>query len=94
MKDNKFNVLDAIGNTPLIKIDNVYAKLESVNPSGSIKDRVALEIIEAAEKEVPKEEYDQYSLVYGVDVGGGVDPSAMCKRQGMHVFPFESFSGS
>ena len=51
MKDNKFNVLDAIGNTPLIKIDNVYAKLESVNPSGSIKDRVALEIIEAAERE-------------------------------------------
>lgn len=45
-----FSVLDAIGNTPLIKIDNVYAKLESVNPSGSIKDRVALEIIEAAER--------------------------------------------
>ena len=51
MKKNNFNVLDAIGNTPLIKIDNVYAKLESVNPSGSIKDRVALEIIEAAERE-------------------------------------------
>ena len=51
MKSNNFNVLDAIGNTPLIRIDNVYAKLESVNPSGSIKDRVALEIIEAAERE-------------------------------------------
>ena len=51
MKRNNFNVLDAIGNTPLIKIDNVYAKMESVNPSGSIKDRVALEIIEAAERE-------------------------------------------
>ncbi len=51
MKNNEFNVLAAIGNTPLIKIDNVYAKLESVNPSGSIKDRVALEIIEAAERE-------------------------------------------
>jgi cysteine synthase A len=50
MKNNEFNVLDAIGNTPLIKIGNVYAKLESVNPSGSIKDRVALEIIEAAER--------------------------------------------
>lgn len=45
------NVLDAIGNTPLVKIKNVYAKLEGVNPSGSIKDRVALEIINAAEKE-------------------------------------------
>jgi cysteine synthase A len=50
MKNREFNVLDAIGNTPLIKIENVYAKLESVNPSGSIKDRVALEIIEAAER--------------------------------------------
>jgi len=44
-------VLDTIGNTPLIRIENVYAKLEIVNPSGSIKDRVALEIIEAAERE-------------------------------------------
>jgi len=51
MKNKEYSVLDAIGNTPLIKIDNVYAKLESVNPSGSIKDRVALEIIEAAERE-------------------------------------------
>jgi len=46
-----YSVLDAIGNTPLVCIDNVYAKLESVNPSGSIKDRVALEIITAAESE-------------------------------------------
>jgi cysteine synthase A len=45
-----FSVLNAIGNTPLIRIENVYAKLESVNPSGSIKDRVALEIIRAAER--------------------------------------------
>ena len=51
MKNSEFNVLESIGNTPLIKMDNVYAKLESVNPSGSIKDRVALEIIEAAERE-------------------------------------------
>ncbi len=51
MKNKRFCVLDCIGNTPLIKIESVYAKLESVNPSGSIKDRVALEIIEAAEKE-------------------------------------------
>ena len=48
---SNWTVLDAIGNTPLIKIKNVYAKLEGVNPSGSIKDRVALEIICAAERE-------------------------------------------
>jgi len=46
---------DAIGNTPLIKINfdspaTIYAKLEYLNPSGSIKDRVALYIIEQAEK--------------------------------------------
>ena len=51
MKKSEFSVLDAIGNTPLIRIDNVYAKLEGLNPSGSIKDRVAKEIIGAAEKE-------------------------------------------
>jgi cysteine synthase len=45
------NVISAIGNTPLLKVDGIYAKLESVNPSGSIKDRVALEIITAAEQE-------------------------------------------
>mgnify|MGYP005835083033 CR=1 FL=1 len=44
------DVLKAIGNTPVIQIENVYAKLESVNPSGSIKDRVALEIVEGAER--------------------------------------------
>jgi len=51
MIDRKYSLLAAIGNTPLIKIGNVYAKLESVNPSGSIKDRVALEIIEGAERD-------------------------------------------
>lgn len=46
-----YSVLDAIGNTPLLVIEGVYAKLESVNPSGSIKDRAALAIIETAERE-------------------------------------------
>jgi cysteine synthase A len=49
--DSNQSVLSAIGNTPLLHIDGVYAKLESVNPSGSIKDRVALEIINSAEQE-------------------------------------------
>ena len=43
---------DAIGNTPLIELeDGIYAKLESKNPCGSIKDRVALEMILTAERE-------------------------------------------
>ena len=41
-----------VGNTPLIKIsDHLYAKLETYNPTGSIKDRMALYILNKAEKE-------------------------------------------
>jgi len=44
-------VLDAIGNTPLIEVDGVWLKLEYLNPSGSIKARMARYIIERAERE-------------------------------------------
>ena len=50
------NVLDLIGNTPLISLEqttglNIFAKAEFLNPGGSIKDRIALSMIEAAEKD-------------------------------------------
>ena len=50
----KSNILETIGNTPLVKINkltsgNIYAKVESFNPAGSIKDRPALNMIEDAE---------------------------------------------
>ncbi len=42
---------DTVGNTPLLKINNkLYAKFETTNPSGSIKDRIATYIINHAEK--------------------------------------------
>jgi cystathionine beta-synthase len=49
------NLLDAIGNTPLVKVKfetpaAVYAKLEYLNPGGSVKDRSALYMIEEAER--------------------------------------------
>lgn len=49
------SLLDAIGNTPLVRVNfnghqNVYAKLEYLNPGGSVKDRSALYMIELAEK--------------------------------------------
>ena len=55
-KDN--SVIDLIGNTPVVRIRNIthnpkvkiYAKIEGNNPSGSIKDRIALSLIEEAEK--------------------------------------------
>ena len=47
------NILDLIGNTPLIRLkgERVYAKAEFLNPGGSIKDRVALAMIEGAERD-------------------------------------------
>ncbi len=53
-----FSILDLIGNTPHLKINNlfpedfsVWIKLEKFNPGASIKDRIALSMINAAEKE-------------------------------------------
>jgi cysteine synthase A len=47
------NVLDLIGNTPLVRLrgENIYAKAEFLNPGGSIKDRVALAMLEGAERD-------------------------------------------
>ena len=47
------NILDLIGNTPLIRLkgEKVYAKAEFLNPGGSIKDRVALSMLEGAERD-------------------------------------------
>jgi len=44
-------VLDAIGGTPLIRIDDIWVKLEFLNPSGSVKARIAKYMIERAERE-------------------------------------------
>jgi cysteine synthase len=44
-------VLGAIGSTPLIQVDGIFVKLEYLNPSGSIKARMARYIIERAERE-------------------------------------------
>src|SRR5471032_1783131 len=51
------NILGTIGNTPVVKINklgpkgiNLYVKIEAANPLGSVKDRLALGIIEVAEK--------------------------------------------
>jgi cystathionine beta-synthase len=52
------NVLDSIGDTPLVELTRfetgrcrLFAKLENQNPAGSIKDRIGLSLIEAAERE-------------------------------------------
>jgi len=47
------NILDLIGNTPLIQLkgENIFVKAEFLNPGGSIKDRVALAMLEGAERD-------------------------------------------
>lgn len=49
------NALDLIGNTPILSLEdigfkNIFVKLEKINPGGSIKDRIALSMIEGAEE--------------------------------------------
>ncbi|MEB7422951.1 cysteine synthase A [Staphylococcus arlettae] len=60
MTNNRFeNIVDVIGNTPVVKLNrvtdenaaDVYVKLEYQNPGGSVKDRIALAMIEKAEKD-------------------------------------------
>lgn len=48
-----YDIIELIGNTPLIRLRNerIVAKAEFLNPGGSIKDRVALAMIEAAERD-------------------------------------------
>lgn len=45
------SILDAIGNTPLLNIEGIWVKMEYLNPSGSIKARIAKYMIERAESE-------------------------------------------
>src|SRR4051794_2054770 len=53
------DIVEAIGNTPLVELKRlspkpgvrIYVKLESFNPTGSVKDRVARAMIEAAEED-------------------------------------------
>ena len=52
------NILQTVGNTPIVKLNklgpegvNVYVKVESFNPMGSVKDRLALNVIETAERD-------------------------------------------
>jgi cysteine synthase A len=52
------NILEAIGNTPIVRINklappgvDLFVKVESFNPMGSVKDRMALSVIQQAERD-------------------------------------------
>ena len=58
MRRIKTSILETVGNTPIVRINNlgprdveIFAKLEAFNPLGSVKDRLALGVIEAAERD-------------------------------------------
>ncbi|MFN8845948.1 MAG: cysteine synthase A [Bdellovibrionales bacterium] len=84
------NVSEAVGNTPLLRLNKlsnlsgceIYAKLEHLNPGGSIKDRAALGMIEAAEKEGKLK--PGYSLVEGTAGNTGIGLATLAASRGYH----------
>jgi cysteine synthase A len=70
------NVLDGIGDTPLVPVEGVWAKLEYMNPSGSIKARIARYMIERAEREGFLEPGDTIVEASSGNTGNALGPSS------------------
>ncbi len=85
------NILEAIGHTPLVKLNKVvpkghaevYAKIESFNPMHSIKDRIALSMIEDAERKgyLTKDKY----VVEPSSGNTGIGLSMVCAAKGYRL---------
>ena len=93
------NILDTIGNTPLVKLQklapegvNVYVKVESFNPMGSVKDRMARAVIEAAERS--GELQPGQTVVEATSGNTGIGLAMVCARKGypLVVTMAENFS--
>lgn len=93
------NILETIGNTPIVKLNklgpkdvNVYVKVESFNPGGSVKDRLALSIIEAAEKDGALK--PGQTVVEATSGNTGIGLAVVCAQKGypLVVTMAESFS--
>ena len=73
------NLLELIGNTPIKRLErisdhsgvNIWAKLENMNPSGSLKDRIALQMIEDAVM-MYRRLIQEEGLFVGVSAGANV----------------------
>mmetsp|Transcript_2917 Transcript_2917/g.8198 ORF Transcript_2917/g.8198 Transcript_2917/m.8198 type:complete len:423 (-) Transcript_2917:1403-2671(-) len=82
------NISEAVGNTPMIKISDrlcpdgrtIYAKAEYFNPLSSVKDRLALSIIETAEKEGRLQPGD--TVVEATSGNTGIAVAMMCAQRG------------
>src|SRR5476651_930158 len=93
------NILGTIGNTPVVKINklgpkgiNLYVKIEAANPLGSVKDRLALGIIEAAEKS--GELKPGQTVVEATSGNTGIGLAMVCAQKGypLVLTMAESFS--
>ena len=85
------NILETIGHTPIVKLNrvvpegaaDVYVKLEFFNPGGSIKDRIALAMIEKAEKEGKLKPGD--TIVEPTSGNTGIGLAAVASAKGYHL---------
>ena len=93
------NILGTIGNTPIVKINklapahiNLYAKIEAFNPMGSVKDRLALGIIEDAEKSGALK--PGQTVIEATSGNTGIGLAMVCAQKGypLVVTMAESFS--
>jgi cysteine synthase A len=93
------NILGTIGNTPVVKINklapdhvNLYAKIEAFNPMGSVKDRLALGIIEDAEKSGALK--PGQTVVEATSGNTGIGLAMVCAQKGypLVITMAESFS--
>lgn len=81
------SILDTIGNTPVVRINNIgpkhvniYAKVESFNPMGSVKDRLALGVIDVAEKS--GELKPGQTIVEATSGNTGIGLAMVCAQKG------------
>jgi cystathionine beta-synthase len=84
------NILDLIGNTPMVRVNkldtglcSLFLKLESHNPSGSIKDRIALSVIAAAEQQGQIRPGD--TLVEATAGNTGLGLALFASQKGYHL---------
>lgn len=93
------SILDTVGNTPVIRINriapdhvSVYVKFEAFNPAGSVKDRLALNIIEAAERDGRLQ--PGQTVVEATSGNTGIGLAMVCAAKGypLVVTMAESFS--
>jgi cysteine synthase len=87
------SILDAVGDTPLLEIEGIYCKCEFLNPSGSIKARIAKYIVERAEEEGLISPSDTIVEATTGNMGNALSMVAAVKGYGMLVVTPEGFSG-